>query len=197
MMQQNSHQAANTPTNRSNFPEDFYHDPTGVDRYVVQERELVSWKAPSKLERERNLREFIQVLLLTIMIGLILLLIGEFLLTIVLGAMGILYVVMITAKPTFLNIHVTTIGIKVEEKYYFWPMMTQFWFEDRLDEKVLSFRYFENGFHVGRFLVPPSEVDHIQQEMGKFLLCKKPSLSRFEAWLDTLSTQVRSFFDLV
>lgn len=156
------------------FPESYYRDPMGIDRYVVQEKLLFEWRAPSKIERNHSSNDKVQLMLIVLFCVIITVILGEFWVAIVFAALAMLYFLLMTSKPLFLNCSITTLGVKVGEKYYFWPDMSQFWFEDRASSRVLYLRVVFPELQMVRLIIHPSDEDEIQTKLGMYLLYKKP-----------------------
>jgi hypothetical protein len=184
-------------SNQGQFPDKFYQDPYGLDRYVVQEKVLFEWRAPSKLERKRTRSDFFQIVLFFVIIALILFLLNELLLLTVFIAGAFLYLVTILSRPTFLESQISTLGIKVEDKYYFWPQIPQFWFESKLDTRILVFRYVGVTIHNVRLAIPSGDEEQMKTILGKYILCKKPTLSKFDNWVEETKQMLSIFFDYV
>jgi hypothetical protein len=185
------------PKAKQIFGDEFYQDPYGLDRYVVQEKALFEWRSPSKIDRKRTRSDFFQIILFFVIIGLIIVLLGEMLLFLVFLAGAFLYLVTIVTRPTFLQAHITTLGIKVEDKYYFWPQIPQFWFESRLDTRVLVFRHFGPNMKNVRLAVQSSDEETITTILGKYILCKRPTLTNVQIGIETLTQAILSLFDSV
>lgn len=181
----------------TSFPEDFYHDPYGLDRYVVQEKVLFSWKSPNKIDRQRTRSEMIQILLFFVLVGVVLLLLREVLLAGVAAAGAVLYLSLILTKPTFLDCHITTIGLKIDNRYYFWQQLTQFWFDTKHGSRVLYLRnIYPNVQHI-KLLILPSDEESITKTLGKYLLYKKPQQTGAEKLIEQVMDQVLVHFDLL
>jgi hypothetical protein len=181
----------------SQFPENFYQDPYGLDRYVVQEKILFEWRAASKLDRKRTRSDFVQLILFFVIVGLILLLLNELLLLVVFITGVFLYVMTILSRPAFLESQITTIGIKVEDKYYFWPQIAQFWFETKMGTKILVFRYVGTTVRNVRLAIQSDDEEEMKTILGKYILCKKPTLTTFEARIDKTVQTLSTFFDYI
>jgi hypothetical protein len=162
------------------FPEKFYQDPTGIDRYVVQEKTLFEWKAPNRVVRHHKRTEVAQSLLLVLLGTLVFALVGElFLLCVFLSFVG-LYILMVSTKPSILRYQVTTIGIKIEEKYYYWSQLTQFWIEEKSETLVLHVRNIYPTVHNLRMVIHKEDEEAVRTTIGKYLLYKKPQQSQAE-----------------
>ncbi len=177
------------PNNQS-FPEKFYQDPLGLDRYVVQEKMLVEWQAPNKLTKKRASSEKKHLFILMLLVLLLLILLQEILLAVVLLVLGFLYMILSAVPPAHLLCSVTTIGIKYGERYFFWPDLSQFWIEEKNTGQVLFIRSIFPRIQVWKFIIPDAEEAKIKNAIGTYLLYKKPSQSTLEkvlrSWAEKL-----------
>jgi hypothetical protein len=185
--------------NDQQFPDQFYQDPYGVDRYVVQEKPLFSWKSQSKSERPRQRREMLQYVFFAVLVCLIIFFIGEWLLAIVAAIASIILITNLLTPPTLLNCMITTIGIKVEETYYYWPQLSQFWFEAHHDgkqeEHILFLRNIVGYPQIIRLRFRTEEEDELQKALGRYLLFKKPQRTRWEKFTDRVQEKFPLRFD--
>ena len=173
-------------TVKPSFPDTYYRDPRGIDRYVVQEKELYTWRAPSKIERARTLTEKKQLILMAVFMVLVLVLLGELMIAVMFMLLCIVYALLASAPPTYLDCEITTLGVKVGEKYYFWPDMSQFWWEERADNKVLYSRVIFPEYSTLRLVVPKGDEEKIETTIGTYLLYKKPQQTKLEKWKKAL-----------
>ena len=165
---------------KENFPEEFYNDPMGLKRYVVQEKNLFQWLAPSKVEKKWQQSEIRFFLVIVVLLAILLLLFSEFLLTLVL-VLGMLVTLLIaTTKPIQLTVSVTTIGIKVSEKYHYWEQFTQFWFEEKNGTVFLYLREVFPQVHTFRLILREEDTASLQTILGKYLLFKKPQETQIQ-----------------
>jgi hypothetical protein len=182
-----THHTEHVPVgNQAAFPEQFYRDPLGIDRYVVQEKVLFQWRAPSKIDRKRTSAEKAQLMMILLFCIVITLLLGEIWVAVVFASLAGLYVIMMNAQPTYYDCLVTTLGIKAGDKYYFWPDMSQFWFEERGQSKVLYLRVMFPVFHTVKLIFHPADEEALRTTMGMYLLYKKPQQTNGQRLLKTM-----------
>jgi len=144
------------------FPEKFYDDPTGLDRYVVQEKMLFSWQGPSKIDKKKKKNEVAQLILFAVILILILFLLQEIFLGIIVLLFAILYIIFEASPPLLLQCQISTIGIKVEDKYYYWPQLTQFWFESKNETRILHVRNIYPRLQVIKLIIHPDDELEMQ-----------------------------------
>lgn len=173
-----------------NFPDNYYQDPTGIDRYVVQEKLLFEWRAPSKLERKRSQAEQTQIMLIGLFCVLVTIILGELLVALMFGVLAILYFIVMTSKPLYLDCSITTLGVKVGEKYYFWSDVSQFWFEDRGESRVMYLRVVFPDLQKVRLIIHKADEETIQTKMGMYLLYKKPQQTQTDKLIKQISDKL-------
>lgn len=162
------------------FPDKYYADPMGLDRYVVQEKILFEWLAPNKVDRKKQRAEVLQILFVVLIITAILVLAQELLLAAVFLAFIFLYMAFDLMPPVQLRSQLTTIGIKIEDKYYYWPNLSQFWFEERQKTLYLYFRCVFPYIQVVKLIIAPADEEKIKNIIGTYLLYKKPTLGYWQ-----------------
>ena len=172
------------------FPEEFYHDPLGVDRYVVQEKILYSWQAPSKVKKHWTRSQITTVLLIASLVSMILLLSGEFALTLLLIVVVGVSALLASTPPIQLKCVVTTIGVKVEEKYYYWQQMSQFWFEQKDGTHFLYVRNVWPQIHLLKLIIQAEDEEKIKVTIGTYLLFKKPQQTQWQKIQKRLLAQI-------
>jgi hypothetical protein len=165
---------------RNQFPDSYYVDPLGIDRYVVQEKLLFSWQAPTKVFRKRTRSQLLQIAGVIVLIDLILVLLQEWFLAAVVASLSVLYLFLETTPPMYLECQVTTIGLKIEDGYYYWPEMSQFWFDEKHDAHFMNFRHLFPAPHIVRLIIHPQDEEKLKVTVGTYLLYKKPRQTIYE-----------------
>jgi hypothetical protein len=172
------------------FPENYYRDPMGLDRYVVQEKQLFDWRAPSKIDRKHSANDKLQMMMIVLFCVIVTIILGEFWVAMMFGALAVLYFLLMTSKPLFIHCQVTTLGVKVGEKYYFWSDISQFWFEDRAKSRVLYLRVVFPDVQRVRLIIHPSDEEELRTKMGMYLLYKKPQQTSTEKMWQALQEKL-------
>jgi hypothetical protein len=109
---------------------------------------------------------------------------------------AIVVVAVMISKPTYLTCQITTIGLKVDEQYNYWPEMTQFWFETKSGVRILYLRSLVSNLKYLRFIINPADEEEVKTTIGKYLLYKKPYQNQFEKMVDTVRDKIPLNFDL-
>ncbi|HBC72431.1 MAG: hypothetical protein UX91_C0001G0137 [Candidatus Amesbacteria bacterium GW2011_GWB1_47_19] len=153
---------------------------------VEQEKTLVSWKAPARPFKPRG-SQFLTVPMVTaILVGIILLLAGEWMLIAVVVALVFAYYVWTTVPPMEAEFLITTRGLRLHEQLYVWEVLTRWWMTDKWGQKILAVE--TPTVMVGRLLLPLGKTDEkeIIKEMEKYLLREQPAdttLDKMGKWL--------------
>lgn len=142
---------------------------------VEQERTLLTWKAPSRPYRASQ-KQFMTVpLVIGVLVGLILLLAGEWMLIAVVAALIFAYYVWSTVPPEEAEYSLTNRGVRVHGQLYVWEAFTRWWMEEKWGHKLVAL---EAPRHmVGRVLVPLGSGDEkkVEEIVSKFVLREKPA----------------------
>ncbi len=110
-------------------PESDYHAQVSHDFDV---RTLVSWNAPGRPYRKRGRQFFVSILLLLLFFEVILFLFSQYELMMVLLTLTFLSVALSVVPPHDFHYKITTEGIKVEDYFYIWSELYDFYFK-RID----------------------------------------------------------------
>lgn len=110
-------------------------------------RTLVSWSAPGRPFRKKGKQFFLSVLLLLLIFEVFLFLFSQYELMVVLLALSFLSVALSIVPPHDFHYKVTTEGVKVEDYFYIWGELYDFYFKriDNLDILVVRTQAFLPG----------------------------------------------------
>jgi hypothetical protein len=156
------------------FPDEFYKDPTGIDRYVVQEKKLIEWQAPAKLPAPPLPKIGAALVVLLAGTAVVLWLSGDVMLLPLVVVVALVYNVVIHRQTTAIACQVTTLGLKVEEKYYYWSQLIQYWIEIRQGMPALFVRNVVGYPETIKLLLDDALLDGVMHAMGTYLLYKEP-----------------------
>jgi len=174
----------------TSFPDEYYQDPFGINRYVIQEKELFSWRAPSKIERKRSRNEHLQLLLIVIFCVVVFVLLSEIAIAIVFTMLAGVYALLMASPPTQMECRVTTLGVKVDEKYYFWPDMSQFWMEEKNADRVLYLRVIFPALKIMKLVISAANEEQLRKIIGNYLLYKKPQQTQTQKLFKSLAEKL-------
>src|SRR3989339_1056516 len=109
-------------------PTSIYQEETGtIPENVKVEKVIIEWIAPSRPYKVRTREFYTTILSIAFLLGVILLLLKEFLLIGVIMAFAFLSYVLATHKPDTVTHQLTIDGILTDQKLYKWEELTHFW----------------------------------------------------------------------
>lgn len=98
---------------------------------------LAEWSSPARPYKERTREFYTTILSIAFLLGVILLLLKEFLLIGVIMAFAFLSYVLATHKPENVTHQITENGIVTDSKLYKWEELTQYWLTKQWDQEVI------------------------------------------------------------
>lgn len=130
---------------------------------------LLSWSAPGRPFRKRTRQFYLSVLLLFFLVEVILFLFSEYQLMLAVGALSFLSVVLATVPPSNFHYTISTEGVKVEDHFYLWKELYDFYFKKLQGEDTLIIR--TEAYIPGELQIPLGEVsrNHVRRVMVQFL----------------------------
>lgn len=90
---------------------------------------LISWQGSARPFKKHGRQFYLSVLLLVFLVWIILFLFGEYLLMITIGALAFLGVVLSTIPPGEYHYRISTEGVKIEDHFYIWSELYDFYFK--------------------------------------------------------------------
>lgn len=153
----------------------------------VPEELIVEWDAPSRPFKKRDQQYYRTIIAIVVLISLILFFAGQFLPIAVVISIGFLSYVMNSIPPQEVHNKITTWGIHIDEQLYYWEEMGRFWFETKLDQRVM---YIEIGRFPNRItlLLNGIEEEALTELLSEVLINQKPQPTYFDKaaeWLET------------
>ncbi|KKW00602.1 MAG: hypothetical protein UY33_C0008G0012 [Candidatus Amesbacteria bacterium GW2011_GWA1_48_9] len=147
---------------------------------MEQEKTLVVWKAPARPFKPRGSQFLTVPMVIAILVGIILLLAGEWMLIAVVASLVFAYYVWSTIPPVEAEFSITTRGVRVAGQLYVWEVLTRWWITEKWGARILTIE--TPVVTVGRILMPLSKQaeKEVETEMGKYLLKEQPA----DTWLD-------------
>lgn len=126
---------------------------------------LLSWEAPGRPFKKRGRQFYLSVLLIVFLIWVILFLFGEYLLMVTIGAFAFLAVVLGTIPPSNFHYKISTEGIKVEDHFYIWPELYDFYFKTMNGSQIVIVR--TQALIPGALHLP---IDHMSSDQIRKIL---------------------------
>lgn len=122
--------------------------PLSEEKYTEQQTQpaedgvitLLSWHAPGRPYKKRSLEYFINGFLIMMAIEIILFLFHEYLLMLVVIALGFLSLALAIVPPHMMFYRISTEGIRIEEHFFIWDELYDFYFTKRHGQDMLHVR---------------------------------------------------------
>lgn len=147
---------------------------------VKQERELVKWTAAERPYKPLDRQIFVTGVVVAILVGVIMLLAGEFMAILVLAAVIFAYYVWSTVPPQQTENTITTRGIRTNARLYAWGEMTRWWVEEKLGSRLLVIEM-PASWPTRMHLILGAEEMAVKEAMGKYVLMEKPAETGMDA----------------
>lgn len=90
---------------------------------------FLSWTAPGRPFRKKGREFFLSVALIVFLIEVILMLFADYSLMLTVGALTFLLIVLSTVAPSDFHYRISSQGIKVEDHFYLWQELYDFYFK--------------------------------------------------------------------
>lgn len=132
-------------------------------------RTLLSWSAPGRPFRKKGKEFFLSGLLIVFLIEVILFIFSEYLLMFVVGALYFFAVSLAITPPHNFHYKISTQGIKVEDHFFIWEELYDFYFKKIDGVEVLIVR--TEAFLPGELRITLGDVhiDHVRKLLIGYL----------------------------
>ena len=168
-------------------PTSIYQAETGsIPENVKVEKIILEWSAPSRPYKVRSREFYTTILSIAFLLGVILLLLKEFLLIGVIMAFAFLSYVLATYKPENASHQITTSGIRTDGKLYEWNNLRNFWLKKQWDQEVIICKTVPALPGVILLVIDPTKREKIIKEVGDKIPLVKPTdsfVDRASQWL--------------
>lgn len=130
---------------------------------------LLSWSAPGRPYRKKGKEFFLSGLLIVFLIEVILFIFSEYLLMFVVGALYFFAVSLAITPPHNFHYKISTQGIKVEDHFFIWDELYDFYFKKIDGVEVLIVR--TQAFLPGELRITLGDVhiDHVRKILVGYL----------------------------
>lgn len=100
---------------------------------------LLSWTAPGRPFRKKNREFYLSALLIFFLVEVIAFLFGQFQLMLAVAAITFLSLTLATVPPKNFHYRISTEGVKIEDHFYIWGELYDFFFKkiDRVDTLII------------------------------------------------------------
>ena len=132
-------------------------------------RSLISWTAPGRPFRKKGREFYLSCLLIFMLIEVIVFLFGQYQLMLAVGAVTFLSIVMAAVPPKDFHYRISTEGVKVEDHFYIWAELYDFYFKriDKVDTLIVR----TEALIPGELRITLGDIsrDHARQVLINFL----------------------------
>ena len=137
------------------------HAKESTNPYTV--KTLLSWKAPGRPYKKRSKSYFASILLIAFLIEIILFLFSQYALMAVVASLVFLSFALALTPPQHFQYRISTEGMMVEDHFYLWNELYDFYFKKRYNKPVLHVRTY--AAFPGELIIPLDDLseDHVRQ----------------------------------
>lgn len=130
---------------------------------------LISWSAPGRPFKKKGRSFFINGLLIVFLVEVILFVFSEYLLMFVVLTLYFFAVAISSVPPQNFHYRISTQGVKVEDHFYIWDELYDFYFKKIEGSEVLVIR--SHSIIPGELKIPLGEVpaDHVRRVMISYI----------------------------
>ncbi len=149
---------------------------------------LLSWEAPGRPFQKRSKEYFMNILVISLLVGIILFLFSQYLLMVVVAALVFLSFALSSVPPHNFHYKITSEGIKVEDYFFLWEELYDFRFKREHGQEVLIIS--TKAYLPGELLITLGEMhtDHVKSVMLGFLpyreYVKPDFMEKAGTWLE-------------
>jgi hypothetical protein len=156
-------------------------------QHVADVRTLLSWIAPGRPFRKRGKEYFINILIITLAVEVILFLFSQYMLMVLAFALVFLTFALATVPPHPFHYKISTQGITVEDHYFLWQELYDFYFkrQDNTDLLIVQTK----SYYPGELSITLGDMhkEHVKEVLLPFLPYReyvKPSfIEKAADWL--------------
>lgn len=145
-------------------------DQSGHESWVAHDvKTLISWSAPGRPFKTRTRQYFFSSILIVLLIEVILFLFSQYELMVAVLALLFLSTVLAYVPPRNFHYRISTEGISVEDHYYLWQELYDFYFKKINGEDILFVT--THDFIPGELKITLADVprDHLRKVLLKYL----------------------------
>lgn len=144
--------------------QDFYQDPRFNDV-----RTLLSWSAPGRPFKKRGKQFYMTALLIALLVEVILFLFSQYLFMFVVASLVFVGFSFAIIPPKNFHYRISNQGVMVEDHFYLWKELYDFYFRRREGEDILYIR--TEDFLPGALIIPLGDIhkEQVKQAMIPFL----------------------------
>lgn len=152
----------------------------------VTERVVYEWYSPSRVFKKRKKQYFTNFTTIVLLLSLILFFSGQAMAVAVILSVAFMAYVMTSVPPHSVTQKITTYGVRLEDKIYYWQEMGRFWFETKSGQIVLKIEVTKFPNQLSLVVNNETEKLEISRYLSDVLLQQKPEptiADKFGDWL--------------
>lgn len=148
---------------------------------------LLAWKAPGRPYKKRTKNYFASMFLLALLVEIVLFLFSQYALMAVVGALVFLSFALAVTPPSDFQYRISTEGIMVEDHFFLWEELYDFYFKRRNGQDILHIRTY--SMYPGEVTITLGDIteQHVKQVILPYLPYReyvKPTMMEKSAdWL--------------
>lgn len=176
-------QTAPVPTREEAFAEDetfpdYSSYFSGVPKPMPEEL-LYEWRADSRPFKKHTRSYYTTIGVIVLLVSLILVFAGQFLPMAVVCAVAFMAYVLNSVPPQEIQYQITTYGVRMGEKLYYWNAMTRFWYSDKYGQELLNIEIVQFPDRL-TLVLKDAQKEVLTSILSEVLLLQRPALTTYE-----------------
>ena len=157
------------PHQETPAPKKTFDESTSIPPGHHEVKTLLSWTAPGRPFRKRGREYFLNIIIITALVTVILLLFREYMLILLVGAFVFVSYALNAIAPHDFHYQITTEEARIEDHVFFWPELYDFYFKRIQGAEVLHVR--TRSFYPGELTLVLGEMhkEHIKTVLLPYL----------------------------
>ncbi len=144
-------------------------EPQPEASYSHQVRTLLSWSAPGRPFHKKSKEYYLTSMLIALFVEVILFLFSQYLLMLVVLSLIFVSFALASVPPRYFHYRLSTEGITIEDHFYLWQELYDFYFKRRGNSEVLHIR--THAFIPGELTITLGDMDkeHVKSVLLPYL----------------------------
>ncbi len=156
----------------------------------LPEQNILVWRALSRPFKKRNKKYYSTVAIIALLISLILAFAGQLAAIAVVIAVSFLAYTLSVIPPQDVTYKITTWGVWVEGKLYYWEELGRFWFTEKFDHQLLNIECARFPNRLTLLLNEKQNKEELKMILQEVLLNQKPELTFYEKMAQLLQEKI-------
>ncbi len=161
--------------------------PSHIQNEGGEIKTLLAWRAPGRPFKRRRKEFFASILLIVTLLGIIAFLLNQYLLILVIFSLAFVAIALATTPPHDFHYRISTEGITIEDHFFLWQELYDFYFKRRYGTDVLHIR--TEAFFPGELTLTLGDIskEHIKSVLLPYLpyreVIRKTFIDKSGDWL--------------